>query len=144
MFKKIISELGFLLNLRDLAPDNTGALTLRIDGQDFILQYFDQGQEIYIIHRLGTLPENTEDRARIQGLLLERNCFFRGVGTGTIGTEDSGIYYTVRLRADSLNGHELEQFMRAVTTVCEQIRRDMDDKNVQTAFGTPLQNILWG
>ena len=144
MFCKIISELGRLLNLADLAPDASGALTLRIDGQDFILQYFEQGQDIYVIHRLGTLPEDEGERARVQGLLLERNCFFRGTGTGVVGTEGRDVYYTVRLRADGLDGRELEQFLRAITAACDRLRRDMDSSPAQDNACPPIQNILWG
>lgn len=144
MFCKIISELGRLLNLPDLAPDASGALTLRIDGQDFILQYFEQGQELYIIHRLGTLPEEPKGRTRMQSLLLERNCFLRGVGPGAIGTEGSDIYYTVRLSAGSLDGRTLEQAMRSATAVCDRLRRDMDSLNVPEGSILHGQNILWG
>ena len=144
MFCKIISELGRLLNLADLAPDASGALTLRIDGQDFILQYFEQGQELYIIHRIGTLPEAPNERTRIQSRLLEHNCFFRGVGSGVIGTEGSDIYYTVRLSAGSLDGRTLEQAMRSVTAVCDRLRRDMDELSIPEGSILLGQNILWG
>lgn len=144
MFSSIIRELGRLLDLPMLAPDATGALTLRIDGQDFVLQYFGQGQDIYVVHRLGTLPEDEGELLRVQRLLLERNCFFRGTGPGSIGTEGRDIYYTVRLRADGLDGREMEQFLRAITAACDRLRRDMASCPAQDSDCPPTQNILWG
>ena len=43
MFSTVIQELGRVIGMSDLAPDETGALTLTVDGVPFTLQYYEGG-----------------------------------------------------------------------------------------------------
>lgn len=125
MFSTIIKELGHALGLADLNPDELGALTLSIDGQHFTLQFFEGGEEIYIIHRLGALPVEKDEVLQTQAFLLHCNCFFRGVGSGVLGVEDNTIFYAARLSCTGLSGRELERFLRATVDTCARLREDM-------------------
>lgn len=131
MFSTVVKELGVVIGLPELAPDLSGALTLNIDGQTFILQHVEEGEEIYIIHRIGTLPEEREARLAAQCFLLEHNCFFRGVGAGVLGTEDDAVFYTARLSSRELSGRDLEHFLRAATDMCAKLRAGFDRKKSQ-------------
>ena len=127
MFANLIKELGEVIGLPSLAPDVTGAVTLNVDGFPFILQYYDAGQELYIIHRLGTLPEAPDQQAAVQRFLLEKNCFFRGVGPGVLGIEKNDIFYAVRIACcdkfgQRIAGTELERVLRAVVDTCADLR----------------------
>ena len=127
MFDGLVKELGGIIGLPKLGPDESGALTLVIDGEPFILQYFEAGDEIYIIHRIGTLPESPEEQLAAQRFLLERNCFFREVGPGVLGTEGDAVFYTVRLpcrdvSGRGLSGAELEHVLRAAADICIKLR----------------------
>lgn len=134
MFSTIVKELGGVIGLPDLAPDLSGALTLNIDGHAFLMQYFEEGEEIYIIHRLGTLPEERDARLAAQRFLLEGNCFFRGVGSGTLGTEGEAVFYTARLSCRELSGRELEHVLRAVTDVCAKLRAGFAEVNSESGI----------
>ena len=127
MFANLIKELGEVIGLPSLAPDESGALTLTVDGSPFILQYYDAGQELYIIHRIGDLPEDAERLAAVQRFLLEKNCFFRSVGPGILGIEQNDIFYTVRIACcdkfgQRISGAELEHILRAAVDTCAELR----------------------
>ena len=127
MFATLVKELGEVVGLHSLAPDASGAVTLTVDGFPFILQYYDAGQDLYIIHRLGTLPEAPEQQAAAQRFLLEKNCFFRGVGSGILGIEDNDVFYTVRIACcdkfgGCISGAELEHILRAAVDTCADVR----------------------
>jgi hypothetical protein len=127
MFATLVKELGESIGLRDLSTDVSGALTLTVDGFPFLLQYYDAGQELYIIHRIGTLPEYSEQQIAVQRFLLEKNCFFREVGPGVLGVEKNDIFYTVRVGCcdkfgQRMSGEELEHMLRAVVDTCAVLR----------------------
>ena len=129
MFSTVLQELGRVIGMSDLAPDESGALTLTVDGVPFTLQYYEGGEEIYIIHRIGSLPEDARTLEVAQRFLLESNCFFRAVGPGTLGVEENDIFYTVRVACCDksgirLSGHELEHLLRSVVDTCTQLRND--------------------
>lgn len=127
MFNTLVKELGSAIGLDDLAPDETSAVTLAIDGVAFSLQYYDEGEEIYIIHRIASLPYDAQAQAAVQRYLLESNCFFRAVGPGVLGIEANEIFYTVRVacrdKSDQcLSGNELEHILRSVVDACSELR----------------------
>ena len=127
MFANLVKELGEVIGLPSLAPDVAGAVTLSVDGFPFILQYYDAGQDLYIIHRLGTLPEAPDQQAAVQRFLLEKNCFFRGVGSGILGIEGNDIFYAVRIACcdkfgERISGAALEHILRAVVDTCADVR----------------------
>ena len=127
MFTTLVEELGSIIGLNDLTPDETGALTLTIDGVPFTLQYYEGGEEVYIIHRLEALPEDLQTQLAVQRFLLESNCFFRAVGPGTLGIEAHDIFYAVRVpcrekSGQRLSGLELEHLLRSVVDTCKELR----------------------
>ena len=127
MFANLVKELGEVIGLHGLAPDVSGAVTLTVDGFPFILQYYDAGQDLYIIHRLGSLPEAPDQQAAVQRFLLEKNCFFRGVGAGILGIEGDDIFYTARIACcdkfgERISGAALEHILRAVVDTCADVR----------------------
>lgn len=132
MFSDLITELGHVIGM-ELSPDASGALTLVIDGQEFVLQYFDEGEEVYIVHRLGVLPEESAPRLAVSGFLLHSNCFFRGVGGGVLGTEGNDVYYTLRIPCASLSGRELEHVLRACIDTCSRLRKELAEAMADSA-----------
>ena len=132
MFSTLVEELGSVIGLENLAPDETGALTLTIDGIPFTLQYYDGGEEIYIIHRLDALPEDSQTQTAALRFLLESNCFFRAVGPGVLGIEEHSIFYSVRVpcrdkSGQRLAGLELEHLLRSVVDTCSSIRNSYSE-----------------
>lgn len=132
MFNTLTKELGDVIGLDQLGPDETGALTLSVDGMTFTLQYYESGEEIYIIHRIGPLPEDDASLLALQGYLLESNCFFRHVGPGTLGIEGRDVFYTVRVACrdrsgQRLSGAELEVMLRGVVDTCRLLREGSDE-----------------
>ena len=66
-------------------------------------------------------------QAAVQRFLLEKNCFFRGVGSGILGIEGDDIFYAVRIACcdkfgERISGAALEHILRAVVDTCADVR----------------------
>ena len=131
----LLRDLGGKIKLGDLALDDQGAISLAIDGETFTLQYH-EGGEAYFVHRLGLLPAEdgplgpSEIRAAVSAWLLDRNCFFRGTGPGSLGVNPErgggdAIWYCARLLLDNLEYADFEAFLLAVADTSGRLRREL-------------------
>jgi len=123
----LLRRLDEKINLGGLALDGQGALSLNIDGATCTLQYHEEGRETYFINRLGLLPSEAGMRAVVTAWLLDRNCFFRGVGPGVLGVTqgEDAIWYCARLRLDNLEYADFEAFLLAVADMSDRLRREL-------------------
>jgi hypothetical protein len=123
----LVRSLGEKLNLSGLAVDERGAVSLAVDGETFTLQVPEKGREVYCVTRLGFLPSEAGRRAAISDWLLDRNCFFRGVGSGTLGVNagEDIIWYCARLPLDALEYADFEAFLLAVADLAVRLRREL-------------------
>ena len=128
--ESLTAKLGQASGLPGLALNEAGSCSLSLDGRVYTLHYYEAGETLYCIHNLGNLPAPAEERLRIALWLLERNCFFRGVGPGVLGVSEGSIYYCARLDPVELEYLELETFTLAVADICAALGQDL------TAFVT--------
>ena len=122
----LVAGLGKAANLPNLALDGNGCCSLSLDGLVYTLRYHEPREALYFIHDLGELPAPAEERARVAVWLLERDCFFRGVGAGVLGVNEGRIYYCARLDPAELEYLDLESFLLAVADTCAGLGRDME------------------
>ncbi|MCL1916690.1 MAG: type III secretion system chaperone [Desulfovibrionaceae bacterium] len=123
----LLRSLGEKLKLGGLALDDQGAASLKINGETYTLQCYEDGREAYFINRLGFLPSEAGMRAGVTAWLLDRNCFFRGVGPGALGVNqgEDAIWYCARLGLDTLEYDDFEAFLLAVADMSERLRREL-------------------
>ncbi|MDR1945713.1 MAG: type III secretion system chaperone [Desulfovibrio sp.] len=125
----LLLELGGKMGIPALSLDGRGARSLRIGGRVFTLQYVEQRDELYCICTVGELSPEWDRRAAAQTFLLDRNCFFRGVGIGVLGVRkgESDIFYTVRFPCSGLEFQEFESLFQAIVTAAGKIAGQLDE-----------------
>lgn len=123
---ELLRQLGKAAGLSGAALDAGGSFSLSLDGTVFTLRQMEETGELYILHTLGALPEEREERARVSALLLERNCFFQGVGGGVLGVYAQNIYYTLRLAPKSLEYPDFERIVLAAADTCAKLKQEME------------------
>ncbi|MDR2891991.1 MAG: type III secretion system chaperone [Deltaproteobacteria bacterium] len=130
---ELLRLLGEKIGLSGLALDEMGTATLTIDGANCTLHLpslphtSEYGRELYCLTSLGRLSSEADLRATVSAWLLDRNCFFRGVGPGVLGVTEGEdiIWYCARLRLDTAEYTDFEVFLLAVADMGTRLRREL-------------------
>ena len=124
---ELLRQLGAAVGVPNLAVDEKGACSLRIDGEVFTFRHEEDRGEIIFVHQLAALPSSDSEKLALFTFLLERNCVFRGVGPGILGIslEDNGVFYAARLATAGLAYPDFERYLQAVVDICDSLRGEM-------------------
>ena len=130
---ELLRDLGKASGLTGAALDAQGCFSISLDGAVFTVMCPKEEEEAYLLHSLGPLPKEREERARVSAFLLERNCFFRGVGSGVLGVFAGDIHYTLRLFPRSLTYTDFERMLLFTVDLCAALKREMEGTNSSPA-----------
>ncbi|MDR2488954.1 MAG: type III secretion system chaperone [Desulfovibrio sp.] len=125
----LLQELGKASGLSGAMLDARGRFSLSLDGEVWTAMHREETEDLYLFHTLGPLPEEREERARISAFLLERNCFFRGVGKGVLGVFAGQIHYTMVLDPRSLAYPDFERLLLFAVDLCAGLKREMNERS---------------
>lgn len=86
-YKQLLSELGQVVSLPDLAPDKDNYCCLGFDDKIIVhLQYSEVNEILMLFAQLGTIDEDKVND--IYPRLLKANLFWQGTGGATLGVDD--------------------------------------------------------
>ena len=136
LVNELLQQFGNKVGVADANLNAHAAKSFLIDNQTYTLQYSEINEELYLICKLGSLPENPAERMALQAFLLNRNCFFNGTGPGVLGTRsgDNAIFYTARLACAELSYQDFEQVFQAIVTTCQKLSAEMHSNGESAAF----------
>ncbi|MDR2504252.1 MAG: type III secretion system chaperone [Deltaproteobacteria bacterium] len=123
---ELLRDLGKASGLTGAALDARGCFALSLDGAVFTVMCRKETEEACLLHTLGPLPQEREERARVSAFLLEQNCFFRGVGAGVLGVFAGEIHYTLRLVPQNLTYADFERMLLFTVDLCADLKRQMN------------------
>lgn len=105
-FQTLVTELGALIGVPDLAADDTGYIALSFEGVTLFLQHDAEAEEVVAFARIGTVDGDRVEQT--YGMLLGANLFWQGTRGSTIGVDPvngatflMGRHALASLRSDS-------------------------------------------
>ena len=118
--RKIVSELGGLMGIPDLALDADDQCQLAIDGKiPVALEYDEDGERFILSSPVGSLP--SERREPVLERLLDANLFWKDTGGAVLGLErkHGTVVLALSCAASNLQAVELQNVMGGFVSVAE-------------------------
>lgn len=124
-FALLLGELGQLMKIEPLVPDEDGLVTLEIDAMPFHIQHAAGRGSVLLACELATLPPTTP--AGVYRRLLAAQLFDQGTGGGKFAIEEESntVVFSFERALDGIPFQEFREIMGNFLNVCEYWRKQL-------------------